>query len=494
MTDIKQYTTRTNMLWVQPDGAGGALSPLACADLDELSDVETALTPLFCWNDDRTGKEVIGETLGDPEKISFSITMPEQIARSLLETVGCPFTIYWTQSLCGRVDDFGNIERGEIVTNVRRVGRVYRGVSNRADNPSEVMVNVEAWPPLLDIDTLKFGRSTTVEILPANDVFGRNSLHCVDACGSTLEPGEEVVAVNDAAGGAPGDAMFSDDFGDVFTSCVGATFANGFHIKAVTQFPYGTGVRTVIGRDGLIGGAVQGQMGYSDNDGATAFTLVNIGGAAAQHGPMYGHALFSLDRYHIWCATNLGYIYKSIDAGLTWVAKETGTIHAGTNYFVHFADKSYGISGGAAGVISLTDDGGETWYAGGIPAASLARCGWRQDKYVCWVGLDNGALYKSTTGGMTWVLQAPGFAAGQLPRSMWWVNAFQGFIAVATAAPLGQVYRTNNGGSSWEALTTPVNLGLNSIWAPTARLVFAVGPQSAAPISTVILKGVSAYV
>jgi photosystem II stability/assembly factor-like uncharacterized protein len=234
-------------------------------------------------------------------------------------------------------------------------------------------------------------------------------------------------------------------------------------------------------------------MAYSDNRGAT-WATVNIGGGAAQHGPMYGHALFSLDRYHIWCATNLGYIYKSIDAGVTWVAKETGTIHVGTNYFVHFADKSYGISGGAAGVISLSEDGGETWHAGGIPAASLARCGWRQDKYVCWVGLDNGALYKSTDGGLTWVLQAPGFGAGQLPRSMWWVNAYQGFILVATAGPLAQVYRTNNGGNSWEAQTTPVNLGGNAIWAPTARLVFAVGPQSAAPISTVILKGVSAYV
>ena len=45
MTDIKQYTTRTNMLWVQPDGAGGALTPLACADLDELSDIGSSLSP-----------------------------------------------------------------------------------------------------------------------------------------------------------------------------------------------------------------------------------------------------------------------------------------------------------------------------------------------------------------------------------------------------------------------------------------------------------------
>jgi len=186
MSENKQYTTRTNMLWAQPEGPGGAMEPLACADLDELSDVETVLTPLFCWNDDRTGKDVIGETLGDPEKISFSVTMPEQLARSVLETASCPFTIYWTQSLCGRVDDFANTERGEIVTNVRRVARIFKGVSNRSDNSSEVTVNVEAWPPLLDIDTLDFGRSTTVAVLAGNDIYGEEDIHCVDACGTTI--------------------------------------------------------------------------------------------------------------------------------------------------------------------------------------------------------------------------------------------------------------------------------------------------------------------
>jgi photosystem II stability/assembly factor-like uncharacterized protein len=219
--------------------------------------------------------------------------------------------------------------------------------------------------------------------------------------------------------------------------------------------------------------------------------VVSIGGAAVGHGTTFGHGLFSFDRSHIWLASADGYIYKSIDGGVSWVAKESATIHAADNHFVNFADKSYGIVGGAAGVISVSSDGGETWLAGGVPAASAARCGWRFDKNRCLVGLDNGALYRSVDGGLTWTVQVTGFPAGAL-RSMWFVNEYQGFLLHNTAAPLGTVYSTNDGGNTWVPLTTPLNAGLNSVWAPSARLVFAVGEPQAATI--VIVKGEAAYV
>jgi len=492
---VKQYTTRNNMLWVQPDGPGGAIFPLSCADLDELKEIETAIESLQCWNADRSGWDTIGELISPPEKISFTITMPETIARSVLETVNCPFTIYWTQSLCGRVDDFGNIERGEIVQHIRRTGRAFSAVAHRKDDTAtDLSIDVEAWPKLLDIDALELGRVSALTLLLGNDIIGNADLRCGDACSTPLDIAETVAAALDSApAAATGDILFSSDYGETFVAGATDPFGAGFHTKAITRFQYGNGTRWVVGRDGLIGGAVQGQMAYSDNAGTT-WTIANIGGAAAQHGPMYGHALFSLDRYRIWCATNLGFIYKSIDGGLTWVAKESGTIHLGSNYCVHFADKSYGIAGGAAGVISLSDDGGETWVAGGIPAASVAQAVWRMDKNVCWAGLANGALYRSTNGGLTWTLQVTGFPAGAI-RSMWWVNQYQGFVLHNTAAPLGSVWRTNNGGTSWVAETTPLNTGLNAVWAPTARLVFAIGqPSGVAPLTTIIIKAEAAYV
>jgi photosystem II stability/assembly factor-like uncharacterized protein len=398
------------------------------------------------------------------------------VARSILETGdNCPGALIWTQNQCGRVDNFGNYDIGEIVQHITKVGRAFAGVAHHeTDTPTTVTIKLEAWPPLLDIDALTLARIATTEVLLGNDVVGNSDLRCTNDCGTTISPGETVVVVpNSAPAAATGNVLFSTDFGETFAAGATDPFGAGFHTKAVCRFPYGTGVRVVVGRDGLIGGAVQGQTAYSDNSGAT-WTTVNIGTAAAQHGPMYGRSLYALDQYHIWCATNLGYIYKSIDAGLSWVAKEAGTIHVGTNYFVHFADKQYGLVGGAAGVMSVTSDGGESWQAGGIPVAQVAQCGWRMNKNLCWVGMANGALYKSINGGTTWALQTTGIPAGAF-RSMWWCNEYEGFVAYNHTGPLGYIYRTVNGGVSWEPLNYVTNVGLNSVWAASPSLVFAVG-------------------
>jgi photosystem II stability/assembly factor-like uncharacterized protein len=232
-------------------------------------------------------------------------------------------------------------------------------------------------------------------------------------------------------------------------------------------------------------------MSYTDTYGA-AWTAVNIGGAAVGHGPVYGHGIFSLDRTFIIVASFGGYIYKSIDGGMVFAAKEAAVIHAGVNYFVHFADSTYGIVGGAAGVISLSDDGGESWQAGGIaPAASPARCGVRLDKNTCWIGTDAGALCRSLDGGLTWQNYTT-FGTSTIPagaiRSMSWLNKYQGFFLHNTAGGVGSIWVTQNGGNTWDALITPANLGLNSIYMLNSRLGYAVGAIGAAPATGIILK------
>lgn len=48
-------------------------------------------------------------------------------------------------------------------------------------------------------------------------------------------------------------------------------------------------------------------------------------------------------------------------------------------------------------------------------------------------------------------------------------------MAYNSAAPVGTVLRTVNGGTNWEALVTPANQGLNKIWAPNGELAYVVG-------------------
>lgn len=488
MADQKQLTTRQSSLWwlTQP---GGTLYLLDCIDLESIAETENAIELLRCWNGDRSGWDVIGETVAPAEKISLSVAFPRFLARSILESgSNCPGALIWTQTSCGRVDDWSSADIGEIIQHVRMTGRSFAGVAHReTDNPTNVTITLDAWPPLLDIDKLDIARVATTEAQSLNDVFGNLDVSCGD-CGAVKTLGQYLAIACDAAGGATGNVQFSTDVGETFAAGAADPFGVGFHTMAGVLVPYNNGRRWIVGREGT--GAVQGQVAYSDNAGTT-WTVVSIGGAAVGHGATFGHGIFALDSSHVWLASADGYIYKSVDAGVSWVAKEAGVIHANDNHFVHFADKSYGLVGGAAGVISITSDGGESWLAGGIPAASPARCGWRFNDKVCLVGLDNGAVYRSTDGGLTWTLQVTGFPAGAI-RSMWFVNDYQGFLVHNTAAPVGTLYKTNNGGTSWQALTTPTNVGLNSVWAPSAALAFVVGEAQGG--TGFIAKVVASYV
>lgn len=482
-----KLTTKNGMLWVQPNGPNTQLYPLACHDLGDLTEAEGGIELLRCWKQDRSGWDVVGQTETPPDPVKFSVELMTEKARDWLEKVTCPFGMYWTQSDCGPVDEFSNYVTGGVIQHVRRAQKTRSGVvHHEEDQPTKLAVDLEAWPPVLDMDELAVDRLTTTSALAANDVYANGDRRCEGDCGAAIDPGQYLVIPSDSAvGPATADVLFSSDAG--VTIAAGATdpFGAGFNVMATTRFPISrTGYRVIAGREGT--GAVQGQMAYSDDNGAT-WTVVSIGGAGVGHGPTYGHGLYSFDRYNIWLASADGYIYKSSDGGATWVAKEAGVIHAADNHFISFADKTYGLAGGAAGVISLTNDGGETWIAGGIPAASPARCGQRLDRNRCWVGLDNGSLYYSNDGGMTWTART-GFPAGAI-RSLHFANVYQGFLLHNTAAPVGTVYHTNNGGWTWEALTTPTNNGLNSVYALDGHTAYAVGEVVGAATACILKIG-----
>jgi hypothetical protein len=484
-------TTKNSMLWWL-DEPGGILYALDCYDMDELKENSNAIEILRCWNQDHTGWDVIGETVAPAEKISVTVSFPRFLARSILESGDhCPGALIWTQNLCGRPDNFTGADIGEILQHVRRTGRAFNAVANVTDTPTRVTLTLDGWPPLLDIDTLEVARIVTTEAYMLNDVAGNLDLSCPTDCGTTLGRGENVqIACQSSGVGSTADVLFSNDYAETFALSAPDPFVANKNIMSVFQFPHGTGTRVLVGMEGL--GAGQGLMAFTDVlTGAGAWTTVNIGGAAVGHGPVSGHSIFALDEFHIWVASYGGYIYKSTNAGTSFRAVESGII-GGDYYFIHFADSTYGLAGAAAGVIAVSDDGGETWTAGGIPFASVANCGWRFDDRRCLVGLDNGSVYKSANGGLTWTLVPTGFPALSSCRSMWFVNDYQGFLTVDWNGPLGHIYRTNDGGATWQDLAYVANAGLNSIWAPSASYAVAVG--AALGGTGVILKVNAAYV
>lgn len=483
------FTSKKNgALWIQPDGPNTEPHYLGCHDLGDLAVPEGGMELLRCFRPDGSGWDVVGSTESPPDPVTLTVTSLLERERDWLERVRCRFAMYILHRDCGQADIFGNYVRGEIVARCRRASRTYAGLVNREEDTSSTLeTELEAEPPLLDIDQLKVDRIATTEVNALNAVDANLDSRCYGECGETLDPGDKVVIGADSAvGPATANILFSSDQGVTFAAGAADPFAAGLHAMAVVRFPMGRStVRILAVQDAPAGG--QGHVAYSDDDGAT-WTVVNLGGAAAGHGVKTGRGLFALDSRHIWLASAVGYIYFSGDGGETWTAQEAGVVTAGNYAAIWFADELNGIAGAPADVIAVTDDGGATWAAatatggGGDILTVVALDGNR-----FWIGDDDGKLWFTSDGGATWTQRTgwAGSATGDVV-SLYFVNEYQGFMLHNSAAPVGTILRTINGGYDWEALTTPANSGLNHIVAPTGSLAYAVGEANGG--TGVILK------
>jgi len=472
-------TSKSGRVWIQPNGPGNPVYPLSCKDLGDLSESFGGIEILRCFNDMGSGWDVVGQTESPPDPITLSIDTLLFEDRDWLEKLKCAFSLYILNRDCGQANVFSNYVRGEILTNCHIASRTYGNLVMREEDAGSTLgVEISAWPPLLDVSKLEVEAKNNVLALAWNDVIGNSDTRCVGDCKAPIEAGEQlIIASQSAPAAATADVPHSHDSMATFAVTAVDPFGAGLHIVSCAYFYIGnTTVRWYVGRLGA-GGAVQGLCAYSD-DGGASWTTVNIGPAASGHGPTYGGGLWMPDETFGLAACNLGFIYKSINSGGTWTEVEGAVLTAGS-YSQVKADpsKTYCIAGAAAGIVSLSDDGGESWYAGttiaGAPAIFTV---WRFNKDVCLVGDTSGGLWRSDDAGVTWT-QITGWTGSGIGdvRDLWFVNDHEGFMAHNNATPVGTVLRTINGGYNWEALTTPANQGLNKVWAPNGELAYVVG-------------------
>jgi photosystem II stability/assembly factor-like uncharacterized protein len=491
----KALTTKQGRVWIQPDGPGNPSYLLSCRTGGDLSAPEGGLEVIRCFNDAGDGWDVIGDTESPPEVVTFSLDTNLFNERDWLERITCPFSMYILSRDCGRADVFTNYVRGQILSNARRANRTYSDLVNRDEaTASTLSTDIEAWPPLLDVNVLDVDRIASVETEDINDVDASTALRCDSDCGATLGKGQDAQVVTDASAGAAADAYITTNSGVTFTVTTTRPFAVGVanHIMSTARCYIG---RNTIRRFAakLFGAGAQGVVAYSDDNGATAWISANVGGAAAGHGAVLHDALYFDGPTFGFLASALGFIYKTIDGGVTWVAKESGSIAAGNYNAVHFADRQYGIAVGAADVVSISDDGGEVWQAATATGsgAALNTC-WRFSKNRALVGTATGRLYQTKNAGVTWT-RVTGFygdGVGEV-RSLSFINSHQGLMTKNSAAAVtGKILLTNDGGYSWETLTTPTNSGLNGVFMASDRLGYAVGDVNAA--TGVILRVMAA--
>jgi photosystem II stability/assembly factor-like uncharacterized protein len=488
-------TSAMGALFVQVNGPNTRPVYAGCQTVDDVEAPDGDVELIRCFNPNGRDWTTVGNTQAPPDPVTTTITGLMFKTASVMQRLSCPAVIY-LMTMCGegvRKDIFTNYDRGVALNVARKTSTTWSNLVHREeDNASERAVDISANPPAYEFFDLAsaVARQSTTHDQALNDIAICGEEQCAGVCGiQAQELCENLVAAGDTLAGSPAgsaEVIVTADSGVTWAATATDPFAAGEDVSAVVCFQLNKDTNRIVVARGTADLANPAEIAYSDDSGTT-WTNVNVGTTAGQFAPD-NDSLFDLDRNNIWMTTNDGYVYKSEDAGESWSVQESGVITANDIFCINFADTNNGFFAGEGNIIARTSDGGQTWSAVTAPAAQAA------DDIIAlewsgrwWIGYNDGELWFSEDDGTNWTQRTYDGGASQAAiNAIDFATELHGFMVTDTAAPVGTIYHTVDGGYTWEPLTTTTNSGLNSIVACDPNLAYAVGEVNAG--TAVILK------
>ncbi len=191
---------------------------------------------------------------------------------------------------------------------------------------------------------------------------------------------------------------------------------------------------------------------------AAALSLVLAAAPAARAGwteIAVGAGLYDVD-FPVDCMTgyavgSTGDIFKTTDAGATWINVQNPAYTDRLNR-VHFpVNASTGWAVGESGRIVITVDGGTNWTAQTSGVSVSLRSVYFVDDQTGYVGGTFGTILKTTDGGANWTDISIG-GAENMQDFCFPVDATTGYLATSA-----QVLKTVDGGANWTDASLPAN-------------------------------------
>ncbi len=166
------------------------------------------------------------------------------------------------------------------------------------------------------------------------------------------------------------------------------------------------------------------------------------------------NALYSPNGTTLWVVGSNGSIYRSPDAGQTYLDKSNGsssynTVTGYTNFILWI--------GGENGIILKSTNAGSNFTSYVINSAENITGLSFIDNASGWACTGSGKIYNTTDGGIIWNLQNSNTTSG--------LNKIK-FINSSTGIACGQnstIIKTTNGGLNWNLLTLPINGNIFSV-------------------------------
>lgn len=460
---------RNGALWVQVDGPNTQPEYLGCIDVDALAEPGGGIATLLrCFNPDGQGWRTIGATLTPPDPVTSTLTALATKTQSALELIkNCAANFFITQSETGRKDTFTNYVRTWILNSAFVSDRGASNLTMReTDGESTMTFGLTAFPPLYRIFKKSTARQSVGLGAAANAVAFLNDVRCASGSSQAQKAGKVGFVSGDQSTGSPSsttDVFYTTNYGQTWAATAADPFAASEIVAAISVFAIGANTYRVVTARGTTDGANAAEIAYSDDNGTT-WTNVDVGTSLGKFVQSSPAGMFFLDQNDGWLVTDGGYINHSADGALTWTVQDAGVATSSNLFAVHFADSKVGFAGGASDVMLKTIDGGVSWSAVTVIGASSTVCAiFALDAQRCWVGTLSGRLYYTNDAGVTWTRQRfSGDTAGRV-HDIKFVNDLIGFMIHDTAAPVGRMFVTMDGGYSWELVTTTTNAGLNAL-------------------------------
>lgn len=460
----EKYLAGSGALWVQPDGENTEPLYLGCHTLGDVDEPLGDLTLLYCPDPAQPNKfQVKGSYRGEPGAITTSIETEMTRLVDYLETMQQREAVMYVNMVdSGRKDLFANRGRGFAFN---KISTTSRGGTNWAvrspDAQDEAMM------------TFDFGCEELFRLFPIlatrKSTSETEAVTCIATYGLD-EPCETIVAGCAAGAGVSANVLISLDGGVNFAATAADPHAVDEDIQAIAVFGLGADtVRILTVRESDAGAPCE--AAYSDDDGAT-WTEISMGGTNAMQveGP---NGLFVLDPSHIWAVGTDGTVWFSSDAGASWSVQVADTVLTSEELMcVFFVDENYGFAGATTDELLRTADGGVTWEL--VAVAGVGDCsavhGYDLD-FIWLTSSDNGQLFYTSDRGDTITERTfPGAGTGSAD-DVKFVNELVGFL-LHNPSTASDIYRTINGGYTWELVRAVTNSGIvdaapcdaNNIW------------------------------